>query len=209
MAHDMSAGGLRLGALVLAAGAGSRFGGDKLVAPLEGRPVLQHVLDTLALVRPVVTVVVVAPRIDTLTGIAWRVEQRVVNPDPRRGLSSSLRVGIDVATATADLDGAFILLGDQPRTAASTLGALAAAARGAFAAGVIAVVPRYAEGGGANPVLLLRAGFSLVALATGDRGLGKLLAARSARVITVQIPGSNPDLDTPEDLRALESGSPG
>ena len=40
--------GTRVTAVVLAAGAGSRFGGGKLLASLEGRPVLQHVLDRLA-----------------------------------------------------------------------------------------------------------------------------------------------------------------
>ena len=34
-------------AVVLAAGSGSRFGGGKLLAPIAGKPVLQHVLDAL------------------------------------------------------------------------------------------------------------------------------------------------------------------
>ncbi len=49
---------------------------------------------------------------------------RVVNPDPARGLSSSLRLGLDACAAEESLDGAFILLGDQPLTAVSTLMAL-------------------------------------------------------------------------------------
>ena len=208
MAHEGSTGGLRIGALVLAAGAGSRFGGGKLVATLEGRPMLQHVLDTLSSVRPVVTVVVVGPDIDALAPIGWRDEQRVVNPDPGRGLSSSLRLGIEAAVAATDLDGVFILLGDQPRTAVSTLDALSAAARGAAADGALAVVPGYAGGGGANPVLLLRAGFPLTTQLSGDRGLGGLLAARPDHVVTVPVPGSNPDVDTPADLRALDGGGP-
>lgn len=207
MTHDASPGGLRLGALVLAAGAGSRFGGGKLVAPLEGRPVLQHVLDTLVLLRPVVTVVVVGPELDALAGIAWRDEQRAVNPDPGRGLSSSLRMGIDAVLAAGDIDGVFILLGDQPRVAVATLDGLAAAARDALARGAVAVVPAYAQGGGANPVLLLRAGFPLAALVSGDRGLGGVLDTRPDRVVTVPVPGSNPDVDTPSDLRAMEDGA--
>jgi CTP:molybdopterin cytidylyltransferase MocA len=35
-------------AIVLAAGAGSRFGGGKLTATFAGKPLLQHVLDRVA-----------------------------------------------------------------------------------------------------------------------------------------------------------------
>ena len=38
----------KVSAIVLAAGAGRRFGGAKLLATLDGRPILQHVLDTIA-----------------------------------------------------------------------------------------------------------------------------------------------------------------
>ena len=132
----------------------------------------------------------------------------MVNAHPDQGLSSSLRLGIEAISATGDLDGAFILLGDQPRTTVATLEALAAAARGATTGGAVAVLPRYAEGGGANPVLLLAAGFRLAALVRGDRGLGGILAARPDLVVTVPVPGSNPDVDTPADLRALEEAAP-
>jgi molybdenum cofactor cytidylyltransferase len=209
MVTDIPGDALRLGAIVLAAGAGSRFGGGKLVASLDGRPILQHVLDTLLLVRPVMTVVVVPPDIDALAGVEWRGELRVVNPDPGLGLSSSLRLGIAAVADTHDINGAFILLGDQPRTALSTLAALASAARDVVSDEVEAVVPRYADGGGANPVLLLSAGFPLVALAVGDHGLGGLLAARPDRVLTVPLPGANPDVDTLKDLKALRSTSLG
>lgn len=194
---------LRLGAIVLAAGAGSRFGGHKLSAELEGRPLLQHVLDTLATVPLEVVVVVVGPDVVGADRIRWRAERRVVNPDPGRGLSSSLQVGL-AAGAGDDLDGIFILLGDQPRTSVATLDALAVAGRDA-APGTLAVVPAYTDGGGANPVLLLRAGFPLVAGLDGDRGLGPALAARLESVRQLPLPGSNPDVDTPADLRALQA----
>ena len=59
-----------------------------------------------------------------------------------------------------------------------------------------------------NPVLLLPAGWPLVARLTGDRGLGPLLAADPDRVVRVAVPGANPDVDTPADLAALAAVPP-
>jgi CTP:molybdopterin cytidylyltransferase MocA len=189
----------RIGAVVLAAGAGSRFGGGKLLAPLDGRPILTHVLEAVRATRPADTVVVLghdAAKIET--AIAWAGERRVVNPDPEAGLSSSLRVGFDALAD--DLDGVFVVLGDQPLVDPAVLRALG----GAQVGGRIGfVVPRYVGGGGANPVLVLRAGRPLVAGARGDRGLGPVLAAHPELVAEVELGGSNPDVDTPADLAEL------
>ena len=201
-----AAGHLRLGAVILAAGAGSRFGGRKMGAELGGRPLLQHVLDVVADVPLVRVVVVLAPDSAGLERIVWRDAMRIVNPDPALGLSNSLRLGLDSCAAGDDLDGLYILLGDQPLTAVSTLLALSDAASEALVAGARAVVPDYADGGGANPVLLLRAGFPLASRLIGDRGLGSVLAERPDLLQRVRISGSNPDVDTVADLRALELG---
>ena len=92
---------LRLGALVLAAGAGHRFGGDKLIAELDGRPLLQHVLDTVTAVRPVVTLVVIAAGMRGMERLAWHGARRLVNPEPERGLSSSVRLGLEASARRA------------------------------------------------------------------------------------------------------------
>ena len=84
---------MRVGGVVLAAGAGSRFGGDKLVAPLDGRPLVRHVVDA-AVAAGLDPIVVVVPPAGVLDGIDLAPARRVVNETPQEGLSSSVRLGI-------------------------------------------------------------------------------------------------------------------
>ncbi|MDP9482017.1 MAG: NTP transferase domain-containing protein, partial [Chloroflexota bacterium] len=191
----------RIGAVVLAAGAGSRFGGGKLLAPLDGRPILGHVLDAIRAVGLADTVVVLGHGAEAIeSAIEWEAERRIINPDPDAGLASSLRVGF-AALETADLAGAFVVLGDQPLVDPAVFDALR---RAEVRAGIAFVVPRYVGGGGANPVLVLRAGWPQVAAADGDRGLGPILAAHPELVAEVELGGSNPDVDTAVDLAELD-----
>ena len=189
-------------AVVLAAGAGSRFGGGKLLAQISGRPVLQHVLDALA-TAGVGEVIVVLGRDAAAVeaAIAWRGERRVVNPEPERGLTSSLQVGFEAVDKSAG--SVLVALGDQPLVSATGIRALLDAQP---KRGHPFVVPVYADGHGRNPVLVRRPAFHLIAEATGDRGLGPVLAAHPGLVTAIPVSGSNPDVDTPADLaHAIEA----
>ena len=189
-------------AIVLAAGAGSRFGGGKLLAEIGGRPVLQHVLDAVA--DAGITDVVVVLGADAAAveaAVTWRAEQRVVNPAPDRGLASSLQLGFDAVRD--DASGVLVALGDQPLVSAGVIRALLQAPD---LDGRAVVVPVYEDERGRNPVLLRRPAFPLVAEAAGDRGLGPVLEAHSELVAEVPVPGANPDVDTGPDLaRAIEA----
>ncbi len=196
--------------LILAAGAASRFGSPKALALLEGRSLIAHVLGALAgldLAPPVVVVgaageairaaVVDASVSDAAVGDA--ATRWVTNPDPSAGLSNSLRLGVaEIASRSPEAEAILILLGDQPLVRSAVVRSLL---RAVPIPGSVAVAPRYAGGGGANPLLLLRAGWPLAARATGDRGLGPLL--RDAVITWVDVEGDNPDVDTPADLAAL------
>lgn len=195
--------GDRIVALVLAAGTGSRFGDGKLLASLQGKPLLQHVLDRVAEAGVGEAVVVLGRDADAMEeAIAWRAERRVRNPEPERGLASSLQVAMAAMDPT--VDAVLILLGDQPLVATEAIRALLDAP---IDPSRPIVVPAYTDDGGRNPVLLRRAAFELTHEATGDRGLGPLLVAHPELVVEVPIGGGNPDVDTPEDLaRAVEAG---
>jgi molybdenum cofactor cytidylyltransferase len=190
---------VRVVGLVLAAGAASRFGSDKLATLLGGRPLLNHVLDALRAV-PLSEIVVVTRR---ERPIAAADDLRVVvNPAPEDGLSSSLRLGLAAATEAPGLpaEAVLVALGDQPRIDPDVIRQLIAAARTSARP---VVVPAYDRDGSPNPVLLLGAAFALVAEASGDRGLGPVLAAHPELVHAVPVRGANPDVDTQADLARL------
>jgi len=188
--------------LILAAGAASRFGSAKPLALLDGRPMLEHVLEVArdAGLAPVIVVLgAAAAEIDAAIG--WRTEHRILNPEPERGLATSLRLGLAAVEAQAPgEDATVILLGDQPRTDPEVVARLLAV--GASPMHPI-VAPRYAGGGGPNPLLLHRSAYGLARLAAGDQGLGPVLAAHPELVRYVEVHGTNPDVDTPADLASM------
>jgi molybdenum cofactor cytidylyltransferase len=191
----------RTAAIVLAAGSSSRFGSTKALALLWGHPLLQHVLDAAAEPGFAEVVVVLGYNADEIERrLRWRSERRVRNPDPDAGLSSSLRVGLDSLSPTSEA--ALILLGDQPLVRAEVIEALLA---GFVSANLPVIVPRYRGGGGPNPLLIHRVAWPLALEARADRGLGPVIRDHPDLIVEVNVEGSNPDIDTPEDLAALET----
>jgi molybdenum cofactor cytidylyltransferase len=185
-------------AVVLAAGASLRFGSAKMLAPLAGRPVLEHVLDAIAGAGLTDVVVVLGDEAAAIRdAVGWRRERIEVNPRPQDGLSSSLRVGLDAAAADRAVDAVLVLLGDQPMVRPDVIRAVLVAAE---TAPEPVVRVRYADDEAPNPVLLRRVAWALAAGLSGDRGLGPLLADRPDLVAEVAVPGANPDVDAPEDL---------
>lgn len=184
-------------AIVLAAGSGSRFGGGKLLASLGGRPILQHVLDALDQGGIADPTVVIGPTDELERDMKWGAARLVVNPDPSRGLSSSLQVGWAAAMAAdPPPDCALVVLGDQPLLDPAVIAALLAAPPDAQRPIVVA---RHADGA-RNPVRLEPGAAPLVAEASGDRGLGPSLDLHPELVRHLDVPGANPDVDRRSDL---------
>jgi molybdenum cofactor cytidylyltransferase len=187
-------------AVVLAAGAGSRFGGGKLRALLHGQPILAHVV-AAARTAGLDPIVVVVPPTGDLDAIDLGVVRRVTNPNPAEGLSSSVRLGLRALELDDAVQAAAILPGDQPlvrpEVIAELLAALAASPATPF------VVPRYADDGAPNPILARRSIWRLADELAGDRGFGPVLATHPELVRFVPVSGENPDVDTPADLARL------
>ena len=194
---------IRVAGVILAAGSGTRFGGRKLLAELEGRPILRHVVD-VAVAAGLDPILVVEPPGDPFGTLDLGPAERVVNPVPADGLSGSVRIGLrslDPDASQPPVDAALILLGDQPRVRADAIAALIQAA--VTHPEVSFVVPHYSRDGGRNPVLARRSVWRLADELAGDRGFGPVLAAHPELILEVALDGGNPDIDTAEDLRRL------
>jgi molybdenum cofactor cytidylyltransferase len=181
-------------ALILAAGFGSRFGGRKLLAPIDGQPMLQHVLDLSADAELAPVVVVLGEDADELEAVCeWRSELRVRNAAPEDGLASSVKLGVRTLSLLK-AERAAVLMADQPFLSLDQLRVVISAA------GQI-VVPRY-EGRPGNPVVVDRSVWPLAVSLDGDRGFSQMFAAHQNLVTYVDVPGTNKDIDTPGDISA-------
>jgi molybdenum cofactor cytidylyltransferase len=194
LAKDVSGTRAQTAGLILAAGGGTRFGGGKMLAELHGRPMLQYALDLAAAVEldPVV-VVLGKDAVDVEGAVLWGAERRVVNPDPARGLSSSVLLGM---AELGNADRVLVLLGDQPFLSIENLRVIIGTARDASRP---IVVPRYAGVPG-NPVLLEREAWALVRALEGDRGMSQLFEKHPDLLRFLDLPDANPDIDTRDDL---------
>jgi molybdenum cofactor cytidylyltransferase len=191
-------------AIVLAAGRSTRFGSEKLLAPLQGRPVLARVLDTVSASARGGTLRAVFLVVREPHGAEAQLGQEagaivVHAPRASEGVGPSLAAGLARVASTAPPGGgaALVLLGDQPAVRREVIDEVVRRWR---ATGADAVRPRYAEAPDepGHPVLLDRSLWQAVSLLEGDTGPGKLLAGRSVEL--VDVPGRNPDIDTPADL---------
>jgi molybdenum cofactor cytidylyltransferase len=180
-------------AVILAAGSGTRFGGGKLLALIDGKPMLQHVLDLAAdadLARVLVVLGADAAAIEA--GCTWRSELRVRNYDPEKGISGSIKAGMWTLIRLNPVQRAVMLLGDQPFLRLDQLKTI-------LATEGLVVVPRYGGVPG-NPVVLDRSVWSLVGELQGDRGFSQLFASHPELLTYIDVPGANPDIDRRADI---------
>ena len=188
-------------AILLAAGAGSRFGGDKLLAPYNGRPLIEAVLANLSGAPVDETVVVVGEDAERLREVCEPYAVRVVeNPDWARGQSTSVRAGL--AACGADMRAAVVLLADQPQVGSGAVERLVES----FERGAKVAVATYG-GKPRNPVLFSREVWpALLRELFGDEGARSFLRGHPEVVEHVACDGvGDPaDVDTREDLRRLE-----
>jgi molybdenum cofactor cytidylyltransferase len=138
---------------------------------------------------------------ETLAGLAVDL---VVNEGWSQGLSSSVRVGLDVVRP--EIEAALLVLADQPTLSPPLLDALL----DHYQATRARIVAPFYEGRRGNPVLFDRTLFPELRAVTGDRGGREIITRHQADVARLDVddPAVLLDVDTIQDYeKAQTSGA--
>lgn len=190
--------------IILAAGSSSRLGEPKQLLELDGRPLLQHVIDVASAARLDDIVVVVGHDSQRVrASVTLPANARAVfNPDYPLGQSTSLKRGLDAAHS--DAGAAVIILGDQPRLRADTIRRVVEE----FEGGDVAIVRARFNGVPGHPVVVARRLWPLLREIDGDRGARDLIAASPENVKDVEVGADAPqDVDTWQQYEELRRRS--
>lgn len=167
-------------------------GGDKLLEPVAGQPLLS-LMCARAMASGLPTIVTLPhpnhPRADCIGGAT-----AIWVPNAREGMGVSIATG--VAALPDSMDGVMLLPTDMPEVSTADYAVLAQAFQGPDGP----VIRATAQGGTpGHPVLFPRRLFSALQDLRGDTGARGIL--RTERVIPIPLPDRHAlvDLDTPED----------
>jgi molybdenum cofactor cytidylyltransferase len=205
-------------AIILAAGSSSRMGSGrhKLLLPLDGRPVLVHVIDAALASQARPIIIVLGHEADQvrahITSYASHPDITIIeNPEYLQGMSTSMRMGLQTLISKGykkhdsppEVDSALIVLGDQPMITSQVIDISIATYR---MTGKRIVAPLY-DGKRGSPVLFDVSLFPELLEVIGDEGGRSVLERHPQEVELVEMSDTlaNYDIDTWEAYqRALE-----
>jgi molybdenum cofactor cytidylyltransferase len=200
-------------AVVLAGGAGTRFGGAKLTAPWRGGRLIDGAL-WAAFAAPARSVIVVTGADPAVAEAALAFAERhgqsgrlrqVHAADHAEGMAASLRAGI--AALPSDTAAAFIFLGDMPCVPPDLASQLAKALDKTGAAAAAPIL----NGDQGHPVLFAAELFPALGALAGDHGARAILDGLGERLARVESDdaGAILDIDQRADLTACRGDDPG
>jgi molybdenum cofactor cytidylyltransferase len=193
-----------IAAVVLAAGAGSRIGGNKALLELDGIPFIERIVNVARQVRIGRIVVVVGHRADEVRRATPSGPDVLFleTPHPERGQLSSIQVALCSLT---DAPGMLVWPVDHPLVAVGTVDLVVRS--GAEQREKI-VIPCHAGRGG-HPTFFPRCMFGDLLALPADRGARALFHAHPQSIVRVAVadPGVRADIDTREDYDRWMTGS--
>jgi len=196
----------KVAGIILAAGLSKRMGTIKPLLPWGDGFLLERIIDNACRSELSSLTVVLGYRAEIIfEKVNFQNSRVIINPDYRKGHSSSLQVGLD--GVPADTDGALFLLGDQPFVTTGIINSLIHA----FTRQSSSLVVPTCRGKRGNPVLVHRSIFTMLRKITGDTGPRVLFDQLREQIQELEVsdPAIHIDMDTMEEYQRLVSLSKG
>jgi molybdenum cofactor cytidylyltransferase len=192
-----------IAAIVLAAGRSARLGRPKQLLELDGRPLLQHVIDAVADSSVDEILVVLGHEADRIERsiVLPRRGRVVLNPSFGQGQSTSVRRGLDAVRG--DATAAVFVVGDQPRITGRIIDRVVEAWRESSAP----VARAYFNGTPGHPVVVARSSWDAFKSPHGDAGGREAMDAGVVEVLEVEFEMEPlDDVDTWADYHRVHGG---
>ena len=189
---------MKLGCVIMAAGASRRFGENKLLRTLGGIPLYQRALEAVPAdcFAKVAVVTGCGPIMDRAKAMGFAV---VENHLPAEGVSRTIRLGLE---ALADMDGVLFMTADQPLLTGEGVRAVTEV----FLREPGSIAAAAADGVRGNPCLFPRALFPALLALEGDRGGSAVIRANPHLLRLAPLPPQQlADADTAQALARLEA----
>jgi molybdenum cofactor cytidylyltransferase len=194
--------------ILLAAGQSRRFGGDKQLANFRGKSLLARSAQLLVESD-------LWPRVVVLSGLDASTEQRhrealngldvkiVINCEPERGMSNSIRIGVsEIAKTSNDVEGLIITVCDQVLCTSDIIRALENVA---VSSGAEIVASGYSETIGV-PAYFAQSMFGQLEDLEGEQGAGSLIRRHYEKCEVVPFQDGSVDIDTVADFVKFSNG---
>lgn len=198
-----------LGVIILGAGFSARMGRPKLLLPWQGTTVIGHLIRQWQAVAAAQITVVCRPGDEALAAeldqLAFPRQNRILNPNPERGMFSSIQCSAAWDGWQPGLTGWAIALGDQPHLEIETIRMLLAG----HARHPLAICQPSRDGHAGHPILLPPQVFAQLKNTTAET-LNIFLKQNAGCIVQCLVtdPGLSLDLDTPEDYNRLRAQHP-
>ena len=184
--------------VLLSAGTSSRFGArNKLLAEVEGVPIVRRAAESLLNSRVSTVTVVLGHEADRVRAVLEDLSVTFVeNPRYEGGQATSVGAGVEAVRDRADA--IVFALGDMPFVDPDSVNALI----DSYRAGLGDAPAAACEGKRGNPALFDARYFEALADVEGDTG-GRKILLREGTLVETGDPGVLADVDDPDDLERM------
>lgn len=193
---------MKLGVVILSAGAATRMGKAKMLLPYDGQTILGHIIEEVQALNPAITCLVTGKytaEIETVINVNSL--EMVPFDNWQAGMSASIQFGLSsILEKQTNIDAVLFVVSDQPfldrQLLFRMLDTFQQSGKGIVAA-------QYQQQFG-TPVLFSKSYFPEIMLLEGDRGAKKLVEKQLEDVVLVDFPLGALDIDTAEDYARFQ-----